>query len=181
MSMQRQGRLIVVGTGISLGQITKEAISWIERADSVLYVVSDAATERFIQTHNPVTENLYDCYSKDKPRISAYKEMVARTVSRVESGQTVCAVYYGHPGIFCFPSHESIHVLRERGYRAEMLPAVSSLDCLFADLGIDPVNGCQIVEATDLLIRRRRVDVNGPVVIWQAGCVGDLGFDIKRL
>jgi maleate cis-trans isomerase len=32
-----------------------------------------------------------------------------------------------------------------------MLPAVSSLDCLFCDLGVDPSTGCQIVEATDLL------------------------------
>ena len=40
-----------------------------------------------------------------------------------------------------------------------MLPGVSALDCLFADLGLDPGEvGCQEHEATDFLLRRRRFD-----------------------
>ena len=40
-----KGHLIVVGTGIQVGQITAEARDWIRQSEKVLYCVSDAATE----------------------------------------------------------------------------------------------------------------------------------------
>ena len=61
-----------------------------------------------------------------------------------------------------------------------MLPAVSAEDCLFADLGIDPsFPGLQTLEATDLLLRQRQILTDAHVIIWQVGCVGDLGFRRK--
>jgi hypothetical protein len=66
------------------------------------------------------------------------------------------------------------------GYNAYMLPAISSLDCLFADVGFDPSrHSCQIVEATDLLVRNRIPDVTASVILFQIGCVGDLGYNSR--
>jgi hypothetical protein len=57
-----------------------------------------------------------------------------------------------------------------------MLPGISSEDCLFADLGIDPGrNGCQSFEATSFLIFRRRFDPCVTLILWQIGVVGDPG------
>ena len=105
--------------------------------------------------------------------------MVARTMECVRSGSEVCVAYYGHPGIFVAPSHKAIALARSEGYEARMLPAVSSLDCLFCDLGVDPATGCQILEATDLLLRRRKIDVHSHTVVWQIAATGDLGFSFK--
>jgi hypothetical protein len=59
-----------------------------------------------------------------------------------------------------------------------MLPAVSSEDCLFADLGVDPgSSGCQSYEATDLLLRRRRVDPSAALLLWQVGALGARDYD----
>jgi Tetrapyrrole (Corrin/Porphyrin) Methylases len=79
--------------------------------------------------------------------------MVNRIIKYVKRDLRVCAVFYGHPGVFCTPSHESIRIARKLGYRATMLPAISAEDCLFADLGVDPgKHGCQSFEATDFLV-----------------------------
>jgi len=87
----------------------------------------------------------------------------------------VCAVFYGHPGVFVLPSHAAITQARAEGYDAEMLPGISAEDCLFADLGIDPaVHGCQTFEATDFLLRHRRFDPTSSLVIWQIGVVGEV-------
>jgi len=41
--------LVVVGTGIrAVGQLTIEAIAWIQRADKLLYVVADASARELI-------------------------------------------------------------------------------------------------------------------------------------
>jgi hypothetical protein len=53
-----------------------------------------------------------------------------------------------------------------------MFPGVSSEDCLFADLGIDPGHrGCQSFEATDFLLRHRRSDPSSHLVLWQAAAI----------
>jgi hypothetical protein len=54
-----------------------------------------------------------------------------------------------------------------------MFPGVSSLDCLFADLGLDPaVTGCQIHHATELLVRRIEPDAAALLVLLQIGVIG---------
>ena len=106
--------------------------------------------------------------------------MVALILEALPLYRRVCAVFYGHPGIFVWPSYKAIQLAREDGYRAYMLPAVSSLDCLFADVGFDPSrHSCQILEATDMLVRSREPDTEAAVVLFQAGCVGDLGTALK--
>jgi hypothetical protein len=57
-----------------------------------------------------------------------------------------------------------------------MLPAVSSLDCLFADLGVDPgAGGLQCYEATDFVQRQPRVDLAATLVLLQVGMLGEAG------
>jgi hypothetical protein len=181
VNQQTKGELTVVGTGIQLGHATLQARAWIANAEKVLYCVGDSATERWIQKTNPSAESLYVYYGDDKNRLVTYSQMVDRTLECVRQGLKVCMVYYGHPGIFVYPSHEAVRRARAEGYKATMLPAVSSLDCLFADLGVDPGTGCQMIEATDLLVRKRAIDTAVSVIIWQAGAVGDLGFNFKGI
>jgi uncharacterized protein YabN with tetrapyrrole methylase and pyrophosphatase domain len=92
----------------------------------------------------------------------------------VRSGAKTVAAFYGHPGVFAYPSHESIRRARKEGYKARMLPAVSSEDCLFADLGVDPaVGGCQSYEASDFMMNGPIIDTSSQLVLWQIGTVGD--------
>jgi uncharacterized protein YabN with tetrapyrrole methylase and pyrophosphatase domain len=57
-----------------------------------------------------------------------------------------------------------------------MLPGVSSLDCLFADLGVDPAAaGLQTYEATDFLQRAPTLEPRAGLVLWQVGVVESRG------
>lgn len=175
-----RGTLVVVGTGISVGHLTREAVRHLELADIVLYCVADVATERLIQTLNPSTEDLYFFYGEDKLRADTYREMTDRILHHVRQQRRVCVAFYGHPGIFANSTHAALEQARLEGYEARMLPAVSALDCLFADLGIDPAShGCQILEATQYLCRNRVLDTHSCVILLQIGCVGDWGWSSK--
>jgi precorrin-6B methylase 1 len=182
-------RLVVVGTGIrTIGQLTMESVAWIRRADKVLYVVSDPVAEEMIKTLNPNGhESLYTLYGENKHRLETYNAMVDKTLGYVREGKVVCMAAYGHPGVFAYPTHESIRRARAEGYRARMLPGVSAEDCLFADIGIDPgMSGCQTFEATDFLVNGRYLDPSTHVVLWQIGVLGDAtfkraGYDLKGM
>ena len=124
--------------------MTVEAIAWIKQSDRVLYVVGDPIAEAMIHELNPAGESLSRFYAVGKERIITYQEMVDRILECVRAGETTCLVCYGHPGVFVYPSHESIRQARVEGFEARMLPGVSAEDCLFADLGVDPgIYGCQ--------------------------------------
>jgi precorrin-2 methylase len=176
-----KNELVIVGSGITgANHLTAEAAAHIASADRVLYCVADLVIERRLRCLNPNAEDLCAFYADHKPRQQSYEEMVARILEVLRRHRRVCAVFYGHPGIFVWPSFRAVEQARHQGYLARMLPAVSSLDCLFADIGVDPsCDGCQIVEATDLLVRSKRPDVSASVIIFQAGLVGDLGYDSR--
>jgi hypothetical protein len=154
-----------------------EAIAWIKRADKVVYVIADPVAEEVIQTLNPKgAESLWKFYGENKPRPQSYAEMVEHVLGYVRSGLRVCFAAYGHPGVFAQPTHEAIRRARAEGFKARMLPAVSTEDCLFADLGVDPLTGCQSLEATDFMMNVRAIDPYCHVVLWQIGGLGDLTF-----
>jgi precorrin-3B methylase len=177
--MSREGSLMIVGTGIQwAGQTTLAARTAIEQADRVLFAVTDPWAARWVASLNPAAESLP--YPRDeRSRRQIYDEMVERILAEVRKGQRVCAVFYGHPGVLATAAHEAIQRARADGYTARMLPGVSSVDCLFADLGVDPGDdGCQMYTATDLLVRARPIDPHTPLVLLQIGMIGNRGvFD----
>jgi uncharacterized protein YabN with tetrapyrrole methylase and pyrophosphatase domain len=172
---RRRGSLVVVGTGISLAaQTTLETLECMKRAEKLFYLVTDPATEEWIRRLNPSAESLEDAYAEGKARYRTYRDMTARIVAAVRSGQQVCAAFYGHPGVFVNASHTAIRRVRLLGLPARMLPGISADACLFADLGVNPGDvGCQSYEATDFLGSRRRFDPSSALILWQVGVLGE--------
>jgi len=105
--------------------------------------------------------------------------MVEEILDAVRGGSRVCAVFYGHPGVYVQPSHDAVRRAREEGFEARMLPAVSAEDCLVADLGVDPgERGWQSWEATGFLLHGFRPDPTAGLVLWQVNGIGKLDWNL---
>lgn len=184
--LPRPGSLVVTGSGIKcFAQMTLETLGWLDRADVVMYCLSDPVTGAWIrQTYPGKSVDLGLLYQKHASRFDVYDEMVETMLAPVRQGLLVCSVYYGHPGVFVMPTHRAVELARQEGHQAWMLPGVSATDCLYAELGSDPsAAGCQYYEATDLLIHRRTIHPDNNVVIWQIGVVGNTSsrYDENKL
>lgn len=179
--MPSNGSLIVVGTGIaSRGQLTVEAVNAIREADRVFFGVPDPLTRQAIFELNDNCHTLDDLYGKHTDRRVTYEAMTERILEGVRAGLQICAVVYGHPGVFVESTHKAIERARNEGHYARMLPAVSAEDCLFADLGIDPGRtGCQTYEATKFLLYPPNFDTGIPTVIWQIGAIGVFDYSLS--
>ena len=173
--MSGSGSLVCVGVGMTLGShITPLARSYIEKADVVFAALSDGVMELWLQKMNPDVRSLQQYYREGKSRLQTYREMVDAMLAEVRAGKRVCGAFYGHPGVFAWPTHKAIELARSEGYPAHMEPGVSAADCLYADLGIDPGKyGCQHFEASQFMFYRRRVDTAGYLILWQIGVAGD--------
>jgi uncharacterized protein YabN with tetrapyrrole methylase and pyrophosphatase domain len=183
MPAEERGSLVVVGTGYLVGgQMTAEARAHIERAERFFHLVGDPVTRQWIASLNARAESLADSYVPGKHRMDTYREMVDRILAPVRRDEAVCAAFYGHPGVGAIPGHAAIRQARLEGYEARMLPAVSAEDCLYADLGLDPLaDGCQSFEATRFLVRRHRPDTTVPLILWQIGVIGHATYSEEPL
>ncbi|MFK2905325.1 hypothetical protein ISP17_15285 [Dyella ginsengisoli] len=170
-----RGSIACVGLGMTLGShLTPLARSHIEQADVVFAALSDGIVERWLERMHPDVRSLQPYYAQGKSRLKTYREWVAVMMAEVRAGKRVCAVFYGHPGVFAWSPHKVIEAARAEGFPAHMEPGISAEDCLYADLGIDPGRfGCQHFEASQLLFYERRIDPTAYLVLWQVGVVGN--------
>ena len=168
------GSLTVVGTGIDIGgHLTPQARAAFSGADNAFYLVGDPVGARVLAGLHPHATSLDTLYADGKPRLETYEEMAEAILTPVREGRAVCAAFYGHPGVYVYPASVAIARCREEGFAARMFPAVSSIDCLFADLGIDPAaRGCQIHHATDFLVARTEPDATALLILLQIGALG---------
>lgn len=173
--MSGSGSLVCVGIGMTLGShITPLARSYIDNSDVVFTGLSDGIIELWLAQMHPDVRSLQSFYREGKSRMETYRQMVDAMLAEVRAGKRVCGAFYGHPGVFAWPTHKAIEIARREGYPARMDPGVSAEDCLYADLGIDPGKyGCQHYEASQFMFNLRRIDTSAYLVLWQVGVAGD--------
>lgn len=170
-----RGSLTVVGTGIAVGiHLTVQAREAIERADAFFHLAADPIAVQWLSGMREGAVDLRGHYRTGVARDEIYEEITNSILTPVRDGQSVCAAFYGHPGVYVRPSHEAVRRARSEGHDARMLPGISAEDCLFADLGVDPADwGCLSYDATDFLLHRRPVDPSASLVLWQITVIGD--------
>lgn len=169
------GGLTVVGLGMRAGlHLTTETRLAIEQARRLLYLSSDPVSDAALRLLNPCAVSIGDMYAVGKRRTDIYEAIVGRILSELEEHGDLCVAFYGHPGVLCDPAWESIRRARAAGKRARMLPAISTEDCLFADLGIDiGRTGLQSYEATRFLYSKYNFDPGAGLLLWQLGVLGE--------
>ena len=179
-SEEKPGSLTILGSGIEAMGFTIGDEALIRAADKVLYCVADPATVVWLKELRPDALDLYVLYNEEKVRYHTYVQMTEAMLYHLRQGLNVVAIYYGHPGVFVLPTHRAVAIARREGYKAVMRPGISALDCLCADLGVDPSQpGMATYEATDMILRQRKPDTALHVVLWQVGLIGELGYRRK--
>jgi hypothetical protein len=164
--------LYIAGLGLqTAAQITREVEAAIRASREVFFVDTGIATKALLETLCPRVTPLYDeSYSEEGPRANAYVHMAARVLDAALDHPPVTFAIHGHPLIAAHPPFlilEAAHALR---LPCAVLPGISAIDGILADLHLDPVvHGVQMYEATDLLLRRRPLQADVPAIIWQIG------------
>lgn len=177
----------IAGTGIvSIRQLTREAMNAIKES-TVAYTLHSQGPyyevlEEFLDGMVDETVNLFTEYQEGKERIEVYEAATRRIVSEAASREdTVVFLTYGHPLVFVKPTRQIVERADERDLEVEIVPGISSFDCLYADLLLDPAkDGLQIFDATDLLLREFDLDPHVPTFLLQIGSVETVYYSTKQ-
>ncbi|VEB35484.1 tetrapyrrole methylase [Legionella sainthelensi] len=167
-------KLIIVGSGIkSLSHLTEETKKVIQNSDKVLYLINEDNLKKWIQLEAKHSESLDPIYFSHIQRIEAYKALTKYIVEEYYKVSILCVVLYGHPTVFADSGLNAVKQIKKNGGNAIILPAVSAQDCLFSDLEIDPGDsGCFSIEATELVLFERKIDIYAHLILWQVANFG---------
>lgn len=166
--------IYIAGLGVlNVDQITRETERVIRRSNEVLYVDTGVATRPYLESLCPRATALFDTsYEETGHRLNAYHHMAARVLNAALDHPPVTFAMHGHPIVGAYAPFLIRDLAALLDLEVLILPGISAMDCLFAELMVDPcVVGMQMYEATDLLLRRRPLQPEVPALIWQIGCV----------
>lgn len=174
--------IYVVGIGIKwIEHITLEVDRVLGSCNEILYIERAPGIEEYFRKKCERTTNLTDLYAENSDRSKTYHEMAARVIEAALERSPVVFALYGHPTIYAFPPFLVREMANPLGLNVKILPGISALDCLFCDLAVDPsVNGIQMFEATDLLLRKHPINTTAATVIWQIGSLETALFSSAR-
>lgn len=167
-------KLIVVGSGIkSVAHLTEETKKIIQGSEKVLYLVNEELLKQWIMRESKNAEALDSTYFNSTKRIDAYNNITSVIINNYYEYNSLCVVFYGHPTVFAESALRAVKLIQAEKGSAIILPAISSMDCLFSDLQIDPGDqGCFSIDATELLIYERKLDAYSHTILWQIANLG---------
>jgi precorrin-6B methylase 1 len=170
-------KLSVLGLGLRCPEQTSLRCLQALRESDRLFLISDNLDKLdFLSRLNPDIYNLMVHYGDGKARRDTYQEMADQVLHCLRQGRSAALVSYGHPLVFCDPSRLAIEQTAQEGFEVDIVPGVSSIDCLLADLRVDVLHhGLQIYEGHDLLLHAVAVDPQASQVIFQVPSLGDSG------
>jgi uncharacterized protein YabN with tetrapyrrole methylase and pyrophosphatase domain len=165
--------IAVVGLGITgVHHITREAGETLRRCRRTFAADSTPGVLAYLRTVSPDVADLSGHFTPAVHRASSYQAIASDVVAAAVEEAPVCFATYGHPKMYSYPTVLIQRAAAILDLRVRLLPGISFLDTLLADLGIDPgFDGLQLYEATDLLVRRRPLQPDVACVIAQAPTV----------
>lgn len=166
--------ITIAGLGmVAVQQVTAEVRAALLRSNEILYLDHGFGIRSYLAELCPLVTDLYPIgYREDEPRLEAYDRMSTAVLNAALDHPPVTFAIYGHPRVYVYPTTQITAAAPMLDLRVEILPGISSLDTIFIDLGLDPgLEGLQLYEATDLLVRERPLQPDVPCLLWQVGAV----------
>lgn len=170
----------IVGLGmVAHRQFTFEVDAALQRCRTIFLLHGDSLVRDHVAArYRAEVSDLGELYRPGRDRAAIYREMTNRVLAAAETAAPVAFASYGHPLVYVAASRQIWDEAIARGLTVRVMPGISALDALLIDLKLDPaVEGLQMYEATDLLLRERPLQLDVPLLIWQIGALERLTYD----
>lgn len=172
-------KLAIIGSGIkTISHLTHEAKTYLSNSDKVLYLINEPVMQGWIECNTKNSESLDKIYFSFDKRLDAYSAIEKKLLNELSNFNSISLVIYGHPTVFASVGLNLLRSLNDSPWNIKhvVIPGISSLDCLFCDLRIDPGEfGVITVEATEMLLYQKAIDSGYHVILYQVGMLGNIG------
>lgn len=171
-------KLIIAGTGIKfLSHLTIEVKSAIETSSCVFFLLNEPAMKNWVVKNAKKYISLDDIYFSSKLRSPSYSKIVDELLRSLQKNDDICFLIYGHPTFFSSVVDKITKRISSKEVIIQIMPGISAIDCLFADLKIDPgKTGLQSYDATEFILYDEIFSITSHLVLWQIAIIGEMGI-----
>jgi hypothetical protein len=107
--------------------------------------------------------SLWPLYQDGRRRRENYRDVTNAVLGEVEMARPLAWLTPGHPMVFDSVSKSLLEAAQSRRWVVSVVPAISSLDTLLAELAYDPASGLVIHDATGLV--RQKISLSGSAAL----------------
>jgi Tetrapyrrole (Corrin/Porphyrin) Methylases len=172
----KRGRLTLCGVGFRVGHMILDAMVALQGATKRFHAGGPA----WLSTMFPDIEDVADFKLNGRNRRYRYEDIVERLLEGVRRGENVVCATYGSATMGVWFAHTAVSRARAEGFPAQILPGISCVEALFADLNIEPAQpGCQISMAHDYLTVPSAFSTVLPLILMQPSMI-DAMSDVQN-
>jgi uncharacterized protein YabN with tetrapyrrole methylase and pyrophosphatase domain len=169
-------------TGVGIGgfsQTTLETLDAFKRARIIFHLTS---YHRKLQQYCKQVVNLDKQYWTGEVDTDVYTRMANTILDEAKKGPGVVMIGDGHPAYYDDVTWDIYRRGRRRGLNVKILPAISSIDSMAANCGLEiHTGGFQIFDATTIMAINQDLNPYVDTLIMQIGWFGtSLVFDITH-
>jgi len=173
---QSQHTITLLGLGIAIPTHTDAwTLAELQRSDAAYHLLAGPIEVEWINKIRPDAISLMPFYSQYKARIEVYRAMADAVIQSARKNRLVAVMFYGHPMVGSTISQLIWRAATRENIFVRALPSISSMDCLFADLGFDPMlAGVLIADASQIIHPAKHILPNRsvPLILLQVGLTG---------
>jgi precorrin-6B methylase 1 len=141
-------RLYLVGAGVSFPEhLTLQSVKVLSSCNVIRSNLPAEDLARLPAAISAKCESLWPLYQESRNRTANYDDVTREVVQAALDLSPIAWLTPGHPLIFDSVSQALLQIGQERGWQVIVVPAVSSIDTVCADIGYDPANGLIVHEA----------------------------------
>lgn len=159
------------GSGHSL-QITVESQRALAQASRVFSLGLPHGLAQHLRTQRIKAVDLSGCFEAGRPFAEAYLDVADTVLAYAVDDPTVVFLTEGNPLLSNALNRFLVMKAKERALVTQVLPAVSPIDSLICQVGLDVGTfGLQVFDARRLYLRQMPVQSSVPLLLLQAGSV----------
>ena len=156
-------KLYLVGAGVSFPQnLTLQSIEVLTECNRICSTLPQDVLDALPNELRAKCVSLWPLYQENRIRSENYKDVARAVLETAATHSPVAWLTPGHPLIFDSVLQDLLKAGHAQGWEVCVVPAISSFDTIFAQIGYDPAGGLLVYEATSA------VRANVPLQPWLA-------------
>jgi uncharacterized protein YabN with tetrapyrrole methylase and pyrophosphatase domain len=165
--------VVLVGAGVQFPeQLTTEALEALRRSRAIFTIIPEATVSRLPVDLCDKCVSLLRLYDPFRKRRDNYKDAIETIARRVMKNESIAYLAPGHPLVFDSVSEGLRLRALADGFAIRIVPGVSCIDTILADVGYEPANGLIVHEATAAVFERLPLDARLAAILLQVGVFG---------
>lgn len=153
--LKSKADLYILGTGVAFfDHISLETQRLLEECKIICTNLPDELLQSLPQNLRLKTKSFWHLYKDGSNRVNNYRVVMDSVLNELKNEQPIAWLTPGHPSVFDSTTSLLLKEGRSLGWKVILMPAISCIDTIIADLEYEVAGGLFIYDATSVVMNK---------------------------